>query len=80
MHLLLALSGTYCNQHPSASNCSGNSFLAEFIGGLIIALPIVLWLLTRLWRRGGPDSRSQSWPTRLATRALSTLVRARAPE
>jgi hypothetical protein len=80
VHWVLALSGSYCNQHPNAGNCSGNSFPAELIGGLIIALPIVLWLLTRLWRRSDPDVSRQSRPARIVNRAVTALSRTRTPK
>jgi hypothetical protein len=57
--LYFAVTGGYCSAHPSASRCSPNSFPAELIGILIVAVIVALVVFNWMWkRRAGTSSRA----------------------
>lgn len=49
--LHIALSGGYCSAHPAASRCSPNSFPAELMAILVVAVIVGLLIFSWMWKR-----------------------------
>jgi hypothetical protein len=75
VHLVFALDSGACYHHPGTASCSGNSSSAVVLGALIIATPVVLWLIIRLWFSTAKPNRRTGFVGRAADAIIEALAK-----